>query len=180
MDVVRRSMARLKGTIVVRSVEGQGTTFTVTVPISLALVPAIIVQAMGQRFAIPVASIRENVPIDGSRVRGEDGREVYERPEGPLPLLRLDRLLRRSPAATGSEVTPPGRYAVVAGSEGRRVGFLVDGFVGRQELVVKPVGRWLRNLPGVAGAADLGDATAVLVLDLEAFVEGGRDARAHS
>jgi two-component system chemotaxis sensor kinase CheA len=180
MDVVRRSIGRVKGAIVVRSVEGQGTTFTVTVPISLALVPAIIVQARGQRFAIPVASIRENVRIDGARVRDGGGGEVYDRPEGPLPLLRLDRLLRRSSGPEEPRVPEPGRYAVVTGSGKRTLGIVVDGFVGRQEVVVKPVGRWIRDLPGVAGAADLGDATAVLVLDPEAFLEGERNGRALS
>ncbi len=178
MDVVRRSIGRLKGAIVVRSVEGQGTTFTVTVPISLALVPAIIVRARGQRFAIPVASIRENVRIDAARVRDGGGGEVYERPEGPLPLLRLDRLLRRSSGPEEPPVPEAGRYAVVTGAGRRTVGIIVDGFVGRQEVVVKPVGRWIRDLPGVAGAADLGDATAVLVLDPESFLEGDRNARA--
>jgi two-component system chemotaxis sensor kinase CheA len=180
MDVVRRSIGHLKGTIEVRSVEGQGATFTVTVPISLSLVPAIIVQAMGQRFAIPVASIHENVRIDGARVRAADGGQVYELPEGPLPLLRLDRLLRRPGGPADTPAREAGRYAVVAGAEGRKVGIVVDGFAGRREVVVKPVGRWLRDLPGVAGATDLGDATAVLVLDPEALIAGGRNARAVS
>jgi len=178
MDVVRRSIRGLKGTISVRSVEGQGTTFTVTVPTSLAMMPAIIVESGGQRFAIPLASIRENVRIDGARVRVAEGAEVLDRPGGPLPLVRLDRALR---ASGGREVDTPterGRYALVACGEGRTVGIVVDRFVGRREVVVKPIGRFLRDLPGVAGATDLGDAKAILVLDPEALIAGGRDAPA--
>ena len=180
LDVVRRAIRRLKGTIVLRSVEGQGTTVSLTVPISLALVPAIIVQAMGRRFAIPVASIRENVRLEGARVRVSDDGEVYDRPEGSLPLLRLDRLLPQTGGPADPGAPEAGRYAVVTGGEGWRAGIVVDGFIGRQDVVVKPVGRWLRDLPGVAGATDLGDATAVLVLDPEALIEGGRGVRAGS
>ena len=94
--MVRRAIRALKGSIVVRSAEGRGTTFTVIVPISLALVPAIIVRSGDQRFAIPIASIRENLRLDGTRVRESERGLIYERPDGPLPLLRLERLL--SPA----------------------------------------------------------------------------------
>jgi len=172
LDVVRRSLRRLKGSIEVRSVEGQGTTFTLTVPISLALVPAIIVRSMGQRFAIPVGSIKENLRLDGSRLRPGPGGEVYDHPDGPLRLFRLERLL----TARGSrERTGQGRYAIVAGSGARRAGIIVDDFIGSQEVVVKPVGRWLRDSPGVAGATDLGEAGAALVLDPEALVAGAND-----
>ena len=178
MDVVRRSIKGLKGTIVVRSVEGQGTTFTVTVPISLAMVPAIIVRSNGRRFAIPLSSIRESIRLDGTRVRVENGSEFFERPEGPLPLVRLDRLLGQAGDASSVMTPDGGRYAVVAGGEGRAVGIIIDGFVGRREVVVKPIGRLLRDIPGVAGATELGDPAAVLVLDPEALIAGGRDARA--
>ncbi len=179
MDVVRRAIRALKGSITVRSVEGQGTTFTVVVPISLALVPAIIVRSGGQHFAIPIAAIRENLRLDGALVRDSETGPTYDRPEGPLPLLRLDRLLSRAGEGTTDSATI-GRYAVVAGGEGRKVGIVVDGFVRRQEVVVKPVGRFLRDLPGVAGAADLGDATAVLVLDPETLISGDQDAHVGS
>src|SRR5262245_28394676 len=177
MDVVRRSIRELKGTITVRSVEGQGTTFSVTVPTSLSLVPSIIVQSSGQRFAIPLASIRENIRIDDARVRTADGGEVFERPQGPLPLISLERLMRTTLAVGEVPATVKSRYALVTGEEGRAVGIVVDGFVGRREGVVKPVGRRVRDLPGVAGAADIGEATAVLVLDPEALIAGGPDAR---
>ncbi len=179
MDVVRRTIRRLKGSIAVRSVERQGTTFSVTVPISLALVPAIIVQSRGERYAIPVASIHENLRLDVARVRDSTKGAIYDRPQGPLPLVRLDRLLAHAGGAAADPGTI-GRYAVVTGGEGRRVGIVFDRFVGRQEVVVKPIGRHLRDLPGLAGAADLGDARAVLVLDPETLISGDRDVRAIS
>lgn len=178
MDVVRRSLRRLKGTVAVRSMEGKGTTFTMIVPISLALVPALIVQAQGQRFAIPLGSIRENVRLLGSRRRREHGEDVYDHPDGPLRLVRLERLLEGS-VSDGREA-PQGRFALVTLAAGRRLGIVVDGFLGRQDVVVKPVGRWVRDVAGVAGATDLGDASAVLVLDPEALVAAAPEERAHA
>lgn len=175
LDVVQRSLRRLKGTIEVRSAEGKGTTFTITVPISLALVPALIVRSLGQRYAIPLGSIRENLKLEGSRRHQEDGGEFYDHPEGPLPLVRLDRLLQ--PRDGPAKEAAPGRFALVTRTEGRRVGIVVDGLLGRREVVIKPVGRWLRDVAGVAGATDLGDASAILVLDPEALVAGGVEDR---
>ena len=174
LDVVRRTIRRLKGSIEVRSIEGKGTTFTVTVPITLALVQALIVRACGQRFAIPVTAIRENLRLEGARRRLVNTGEIYDHPLGPLPLLRLDDLLRTRPGSGGRE---EGGYAVVAGPPGKRFGIVVDGFVGQQEVVIKPIGRRLRDLPGLAGATDLGDATAVLVLDPEGLFTGAESDR---
>ncbi len=172
LDVVRRSLRRLKGSIEVRSLEGQGTTFTLTVPISLSLVPALIVRSTGRRFAIPVSSIKENLRLEVPRLRLTAEGEVYDHPDGPLRLFRLDRLLA-APEARDRDGSA--RYAIVAGSGARRAGIIVDDFVGNQEVVVKPLGRWLRDSPGVAGATDLGDAGVALVLDPEALVAGASD-----
>lgn len=171
LDAVRQSIRRLKGRIEARSIPGRGTTFTITVPITLALVQALIVRAGGERYAIPLASVRENLRLEAARLRRVDGAEVYDHPRGPLPLLRLERLA--GGAAPGGEGTT--RYAVVSGPEARPFGMVVDAFVGQQEVVIKPVGRWLRDLPGLAGATELGDAAAVLVLEPESLVAGGSD-----
>lgn len=173
LAIVRRAIRRLKGSIEVRFVAGQGTTFTITTPITMALVPALIVKAAGQRFAIPITAIQENVRIDRARMRREGDQTTYEHPRGRLTLVRLGSLVRGAgEAADGGE-----RFAVIAGSAGHSIGILVDGFVGQQEVVIKPVGRRLRDLPGLAGATDLGDATAVLVLDPEGLVAGRTDER---
>jgi len=174
LSVVRRAIRRLKGSIEVRSVRGQGTTFTITVPITMSLVPALIVKAGGQRFAIPITSIQENVRIDRSLLKSESGRMVYRHARGLLPLVRLETLVSANAAIGEGEA----RFAVVAGPAGRAIGILVDAFVGQQDVVIKPIGRRLRDLPGLAGATDLGDATAVLVLDPEGLIAGGLGAAA--
>jgi two-component system chemotaxis sensor kinase CheA len=157
LDVVRRSVRRLKGTVAVRSLPGKGTTFTLMVPITLALVQALIVRAAGERYAIPLTAVRESLRLESARLRGDAGQEIYEHASGPVPLLRLGGA--REPGAAA--------YAVLAGPPSRPILLGVDGFLGQQEVVIKPVGRRLSDLPGVAGATDLGDATAVLVLDPE-------------
>jgi two-component system, chemotaxis family, sensor kinase CheA len=171
LDVVRRSIHRLKGSLEVRSVAGEGMTFTLSLPVTLSLVQALIVSACGQRFAIPLASIAENLPLRGVRTRREGTEEVLDRPAGPLRLLRLDRLL----PGVGGRTSTPGRYVVVTGSARHPVGIVIDEFVGQQEVVIKPVGRLLSDLRGLAGATDLGDATAVLVLDPEGLFPGGEN-----
>jgi two-component system chemotaxis sensor kinase CheA len=170
LDAARRAIRRLKGSLEVRSVEGQGTTFTVTVPISVLLVPALIVRAQDQRFAIPIASVRENLRLEPSRVRLVDGVQVYDHPQGPLPLVRFQDLIP-SPAGPAA-AAPPRGYVVVAGPPGRPVGLVVEAFLGRQEIIVKPLGGFLEEVPGLAGATDLGDAAAVLVLEPESLVAG--------
>jgi two-component system chemotaxis sensor kinase CheA len=159
LDAVRGAIRRLKGSVTVRSEPGRGTTFTLTVPISLALLPALIVRAGGRRFAIPMGGIDESLRIDPARIRRAAGNDVYERPRGPMRLRRVADLAGRAADAGG----PEGRYLVVAAGGG--LGLVVDELLGRQEIVVKPLGGRLRDIPGLAGAADLGDATAVLVLD---------------
>jgi two-component system chemotaxis sensor kinase CheA len=170
LDAARRAIRRLKGSIEARSIEGQGTTFTITVPVSVLLVPALIVRAREQRFAIPISSVRENIRLEACRLRLVDGIEVYDRPQGPLPLVRFESLF---PSIEERPAPSPGGYAVVAGSPGHAVGIVVDAFLGRQEIMIKPLGGLLDEVPGLAGATDLGDAVAVLVLDPESLVAGG-------
>ncbi|MFQ5878093.1 MAG: chemotaxis protein CheA [Acidobacteriota bacterium] len=174
LDIVRQAIRRLKGSLQVRSTEGRGTRFTILVPISLALVQALIVNAAGRRFAIPITSIQDNLRIDPSRLRRAGDEEIYEHERGPVPIVRLAGLV---PPSAGRR--PGGeRFAVIAGSPSRPIGIAVDALVGQQEVVIKPVGRRLDRLPGIAGAADLGDATAVLVLDPEGLGAGATDGRA--
>jgi two-component system chemotaxis sensor kinase CheA len=170
LDIVRQSIRRLKGSIVVRSREGQGTAFVIDVPITLLLVQALIVSASGRRFAIPTGSIRENLRVDPNRLHSVGDREVYEHAQGEFPVLRLRDLLHGSGDSPRAEQD---RFAVVAGPAGHPVGLLIEELVGHQEVMIKPLGRRIGELPGIVGATELGDATAVLVLDPERLAQEG-------
>jgi two-component system chemotaxis sensor kinase CheA len=166
LDAVRRTIRRLRGSIVLRSRPGEGTTVALSLPISLALLQALIVRSGSRRFAIPLSAVRENLRIEPARLRHQEGRLVYEHPRGLLPLRDLEEF--GAPAAPG-----PSRYAVVAGPPDRCLGLLVEECLGQQEVILRRLGRGLQEIAGVAGATELGDATAVLVLDPDGLMAGG-------
>jgi two-component system chemotaxis sensor kinase CheA len=165
LDAVRRSIRRLRGSVELRSRPGQGTTVLLTLPISLALLQTLVVRSGRRRFAIPLSAVQESLRIDPARLGRREGRLEYDHPRGRIPIRDLQEF--GAPAGTG-----PRNYAVVAGQPGRTIGILVEELLGRQEIVLRPLGRAFPETAGVAGATDLGDAGAVLVLDPEGLLNG--------
>jgi two-component system chemotaxis sensor kinase CheA len=168
LDVVKTNIANLSGLIDVRSEPGQGTSFAVTLPITLAIVRALLVGVAGRTFALPLASVLEIVSIDPAEVATLERREVITLRGATLRLVRLARHFELSEAAV-----PVRRklYVVVVGIAAERVGLAVDVLVGQQDVVVKPLGAMLDPVRGIAGATDLGNRRTVLVLDVGAIVE---------
>jgi two-component system chemotaxis sensor kinase CheA len=167
MDVVKTNIGKLGGVIDVYSEAGIGTKMTITLPITLAIVSALLIRAAGQVFAVPLSSVSEALAFDGSGVHVVDGREVMTLRGATLPLCRLDRLLRiENPAAVSAR-----RFVVVASMGTRRLGLIVDHLYGQQDIVIKPLGRSLSDVKGFAGATDLGDQHVGLVLDVGALIE---------
>jgi two-component system chemotaxis sensor kinase CheA len=167
MDVVKTNISKLGGIIDVQSERGIGTKMTITLPITLAIVSALMIEVSGQTFAIPLGSVSEAIAYDGAGVRVVDGREVMTLRGATLPLCRLDRLLQLP------ERTRPGRrrFVVVASLGARRLGLIVDYLFGQQDIVIKPLGKTLRHVRGFAGASELGDQRVGLVLDAAALIE---------
>lgn len=167
MDVVKTNISKLGGIIDVQSERGIGTKMTITLPITLAIVSALMIEVAGQTFAIPLSSVSEAIGFDGSGVRTVDGREVMTLRGTTLPLCRLDRLLQMS-----EPIDPRRRRFVVVASLGaRRLGLVVDHLFGQQDIVIKPLGRTLSSVRGFAGATELGDQRVGLVLDAAALIE---------
>jgi len=166
MDVVKTNIGHLGGVIDVQSEPGIGTKMTITLPITLAIVSALLVKVGEQVFAIPLNSVSEALAFDGRGVRVVDGRELMGLRGQSLPLCRLARVFDLP------EENPSGRKFVVVATVGtKRLGILVDYLIGQQDIVIKPLGKSLAQVRGFSGATELGDQNVGLVLDPAALVE---------
>jgi two-component system chemotaxis sensor kinase CheA len=176
LDVVRANVSALGGLVNVDSTPGQGTQVTLTLPITLAIIQALLVGVGDERFAVPLSGVRETLMVSPSDVQRSAGRELLNLRGDALPVLRLVEEFGLAEAAREQK-----QYAVVIGMGDARVALLVDRLEGQQDAVIKPVQGPLRTLRGVAGATEIGAQTAVLVLDVSALVaDAGRRREARS
>ncbi|MFK7999541.1 MAG: chemotaxis protein CheA [Polyangiales bacterium] len=165
MDVVKTNINRLGGVIDVQSEVGSGTKFVITLPVTLAIISALIVEVRGRSYAIPVASVQEAIVLDPATLRRIDGREVVTLRGETLPLCRLSTLF----SAGGN--APDREYIVICSAGARRLGFVVDSLDGQRDVVIKALGKSLRSVRGFAGATDLGEQRLALVLDAPGLLE---------
>ncbi|MBE0502681.1 MAG: chemotaxis protein CheA [Desulfuromonadales bacterium] len=163
MDVVKNNIAALSGAIEIDSEFGRGTLMTITLPITLAIIKALIVRVSGRSYAIPINSVLETLMIDATVIRTIERREVMELRQKTLPLLRLTDVfalpVEALPGSTRS-------FVVVTGMAEKRIGIMVDELIGQQDVVIKSLGATLAFVRGIAGAADLGNQKTILVLDV--------------
>jgi two-component system chemotaxis sensor kinase CheA len=166
LDVVKTNIANLSGIIDIQSVPGQGTSLAITLPVTLAIIRALVVSVAGRTYAVPLSSVLEILQIEPGSVRTIETREVVDVRGSTLPLVRLSKLFRLKGAQ------PSGRmYVVVVGLAQDRLGIAVDELIGQQDVVVKPLGPVLAGTRGFSGATDLGNRRTVLVLDVGAIIE---------
>jgi two-component system chemotaxis sensor kinase CheA len=169
MDIVKTNIGRLGGIIDVQSEPGIGTKMTITLPITLAIVSALMVHVADQVFAIPLSTVSEALSLDADGTRQLDGREVITLRGATLPLCRLERVLELE--RTPGKPPPRKHYVVVVSLGNRRLGVIVDHLIGQQDIVIKPLGNSLASVRGFAGATELGDQRVGLVLDAAAIVD---------
>lgn len=180
LDVVKRNLQELKGSIDILSVPGEGTTFRIILPITLAIIQALIVRAAGEQFAIPLTSVEESLRIYSRDIRTVERREVFTLRDFTLPLLRLSDAFHLD---SDRDESPDAKWFVVVTRSGEKVaGILVDALVRQQEVVIKSIGERLKTIPGIAGATEVGEGEIVLVVDVGTLIDqfGGkaREARA--
>ncbi|NOY52699.1 MAG: chemotaxis protein CheA [Deltaproteobacteria bacterium] len=168
MDVAKKNITLLGGMIDIDTEPGEGTLFTITLPITLAIIPALIVQCTDQIFAIPLNAVTENLILPRQSIQTIEQREVIKLRGRTLPLIRLQEAFRL-PGDNSRSMEKS--HIVVAGLAEKKIGIIVDDFLDKQEIVIKAVGRTLKGIPGIAGATELGDKQAVLVLDVGALIE---------
>jgi two-component system chemotaxis sensor kinase CheA len=168
MDVVRTNIEKIGGTVDLQSAPGEGTTLKIKIPLTLAIIPALVVTSGGERYAIPQVNLLELVRLGGEQavrdIEWVHSVPVYRLRGSLLPLVYLDRLLEQSASAA-----PPDGEAVnivVLQADDRRFGLVVGGVQDTEEIVVKPLGQLLKGIPLYAGATILGDGCVALILDV--------------
>lgn len=163
MDVVKTKITQLNGTLSIDSVIGQGTRIAIQVPLTLAIMPTLMVILEGQAFALPLVNVNEIFNLDLTKTNIVDGQQAIIVRDQALPLFHLKRWL-----VNGQESAPlPEQGHVVIVTVGTtRVGFVVDQLVGQEEVVIKPLGTILHGTPGLSGATITGDGRIALIIDI--------------
>jgi two-component system chemotaxis sensor kinase CheA len=167
MDIVKTNISKLGGVIDVHSETGIGTKMAITLPITLAIVSALLVRVHDQTFAIPLSTVSEALSFDPTQVRKVESREVITVRGTSLPICDLGRLLGLPDPLEDRRR----RFVVVAALGNRRLGLVVDHLYGQEDIVIKPLGASLSRVRGFAGATELGDQRVGLVLDSGAVIE---------
>jgi two-component system chemotaxis sensor kinase CheA len=169
MDVVKTNISKLGGVIDVHSEPDIGTKITITLPVTLAIVSALLVRVAGRVYAMPLTSVAEAITLEESHIRLLDGREVLTLRGNTLPICRLGKVFGLE--LPDGAAPPKRKYVVVAMLGARRLGFAVDDLEGQQDIVIKPLGKSLSRVRGFSGATELGDQRVALVLDPAALIE---------
>lgn len=164
MDVVRNNVKKLGGMVEVESGVGRGTRVLIKLPLTLAISQSLLVMSGERVYAIPLTSIIEIARISPGEVRLIGGKEVIHLRGEILPILRLGEIFGCE--GGGSD----GRYMVVIGLAEMRIGLAVDRVLGKEEVVIKPLGPFLGSIPGIAGATIMGDGRVALIIDVSTLV----------
>lgn len=160
MDVVRTNIKNLKGSVAISSELGKGTRFTLTLPLTLAIIDALMVNVAGEEFAIPLDAVSETTKIEAKRLTDVNGRKAVTLRGEVLGLVYMADLLDL-PRSEETDVLS----VVVIHDNDRRLGIVVDKLHERQEIVIKPLGEYLGDLKGISGATIMGDGSVILILD---------------
>ncbi len=167
MDVVKTKISQLNGTVNVFSTKGQGSKVVIKVPLTLAIMPTLMVMLGNQAFAFPLVNVNEIFHLDLSRTNVVDGQEVVIVRDKALPLFYLKRWLVHDAA---QEEQREG-HVVILSVGNQSIGFVVDQLVGQEEVVIKPLGKMLQGTPGMSGATITGDGRIALILDVPSMLK---------
>ena len=169
MDVVKKNILRLKGVFDVDSVPGEGTTFTMKLPLTLAIIQALLVNVADELYSIPLDAVIESQRIDAADVRTVHGGEVITLRGQVVPLIRIAEFFRLDAPRNPDKV-----MIVIVGLQGRQVGLVVDSFQGEQEIVIKPLSDVIGRIAGISGATILGNGSISLIIDVHSLVAAAR------
>ncbi|MBN2385061.1 chemotaxis protein CheA [bacterium] len=173
MDIVRKNISAMNGTIKVQSEPDIGTKLTISIPITMAILPALLVQVSDSKFAIPLTSISKSLKLFPIDIHTIEGREVLNYLGNAIPIVRLDRFF--SIVSSDKTKAKTFQFAVIVHSADMTIALIVDRLLGRQDIVIKSLGKRLQNFPGIAGGTETGDEKLVLVLDIPSFILSTQD-----
>ncbi|MCU0424415.1 MAG: chemotaxis protein CheA [Candidatus Kapabacteria bacterium] len=167
MDVVRTNIQKLKGIIEVDSKIGSGTTFTIKLPLTLAIIQGLLVRVQSEIYALPLSAVVEVVNTDLNQIYSVNQNEVIRIRNQVFPLIRMDKVLK----TPSNEDTLENRYVVVVGLADKRLGLVVDELLGQKEIVIKSLGEYLGHIRGMSGSTILGDGRVIMILDIEELIQ---------
>jgi two-component system chemotaxis sensor kinase CheA len=168
LDVVRRQIDELNGTVTVNSVHGKGTTFVIKLPLTLAIIQGLLVRVGTEIYTIPITSVIESLRIKPEEIKKIDNYEVFNIRNDVISLLRLNRLF-----GIKTEEQQEYHFIVIVGTAEKKMGFMVDSLIGEEDVVIKPLRDQFTNSPGIAGASILGDGSVSLIIDVSQLLELG-------
>jgi two-component system chemotaxis sensor kinase CheA len=167
MDVVKTNIEKLKGSIDVMTQPGKGTRFIIKMPLTLAIIQALVIEARGQKFCIPISSVQETINIGVNEVEKVGNKDVVFLREQVIPLVYLGTILEKG----GREYNPEKKIPVVIVTTANdQMGLVVDHLYGKQEIVIKTLGDFLERIPNITGATILGDGQVLLILDVSGII----------
>ena len=168
LDVVRTMIEKLKGTVSVTSGAGKGTTFTIKLPLTLAIIQGLLVRVGTQVYSIPISSVIESQRVRKEEINTIDNYEVMNVRDEVISVLRLSRLFHIKSANTSEYC-----FVVIVGTQEKKIGVMVDSLIGEEDVVIKALHDQFTNSPGIAGASILGDGSVSLIIDVSQLLELG-------
>ncbi|UTF60774.1 chemotaxis protein CheA [Gilvimarinus sp. DA14] len=169
MDVVKTKITQLNGSIEIQSTMGEGTRFNIKVPLTLAIMPTLMIMLARQTFALPLVSVNEIFHMDLRKTHIVDGQECVAVRDQAIPIFYLKNWLVAGEYVSAKSMQEG--HVVIVSVGTRRVGFVVDQLIGQEEVVIKPLGKMLQGTPGMAGATITGDGTIALILDVPSLLK---------
>ena len=166
MDVVKKSLEKINGTVGIDTEYGKGSTFSLRIPLTVAIIQALIVDAEKEYYAVPINSILETIKIEPTEIHELEGTEVIKVRDEVINILSIKELFRLPSRYTDIK----SYYAVIISSEDKKVALLVNNLIGEQDIVIKTLKDSVTKSEGIAGATILGDGTVSFILDIQTIV----------
>ena len=171
MDVVKTNVTKLRGIINIESNPGEGTKIIIKLPLTLAIIPGMIVKVKDNSIVIPLNSVLEVLRVHKNDIRSINQKPVIKMRDSVLPLVSVDELLYNDNVNNETKW----QYVVVVGIAEKRFGIKVDGLIGQKEVVIKSLENYFGNVPGIAGSTIMGDGSVVMIIDINELLHKASD-----